>query len=150
LFEGRRYRSAKLLTVRFMPDQFSRKKRSEIMSRIKSAGNRTTELRLIEVFKGFGIKGWRRGSKLFGRPDFVFNASRVAVFVDGCFWHSCPIHGQVPVQNREFWQQKLERNRIRDRRVRSQLRRSDWAVVRVWQHELRTPERVIGKLKRYL
>jgi DNA mismatch endonuclease Vsr len=78
-----------------MADVFSRSKRSQIMSRVKSTGNRTTELRLIEVFRKYGFRGWRRKSRIFGRPDFVFPEHRIAVFVDGCFWHNCPKHGQI-------------------------------------------------------
>src|SRR5215831_980950 len=93
-----------------MVDVFSREKRSEIMSRVKSHGNRATELRLVSVFREYGFVGWRRKSALFGRPDFVFPSRRVAVFIDGCFWHGCPIHGQVPQSNRAFWERKLSAN----------------------------------------
>ncbi|HRZ81636.1 MAG TPA: very short patch repair endonuclease, partial [Candidatus Hydrogenedentes bacterium] len=73
-----------------MTDVFTKEKRSEVMSRIRSRGNLRTELRLIEIMRGAGITGWRRGQPVLGRPDFVFRRERVAVFVDGCFWHGCP------------------------------------------------------------
>ena len=100
-----------------MADVFSVTKRSEIMSRVKSRGNKATELRLMEVFRVHKIKGWRRHADIFGNPDFVFPVERLAVFVDGCFWHSCPIHGSLPRSNRPFWKSKLYRNRQRDRHV---------------------------------
>lgn len=70
------------------------------------------------------------------RPDFVFPKLRVAVFIDGCFWHGCPLHGTKPANNRAFWRRKLARNRARDRLVDRLLRAQGWRVVRVWEHEL--------------
>lgn len=88
---------------------------------------------------------WRRGlryrvdaSPLVGarrRADVVFTAARVAVYVDGCFWHACPQHGTLPKSNRAWWQEKLERNVARDRDTDRRLRAAGWAVVRVWEHE---------------
>src|SRR4051794_13972071 len=101
-----------------MVDVFSPKKRSEIMSRVKGRGNESTELRLVKTLRKFRIRGWRRHSKVFGRPDFVFPNARVAIFVDGCFWHGCPIHGAIPSSNRAFWMRKLVRNKQRDWLVR--------------------------------
>lgn len=75
------------------------------------------------------LRGVRR------RADLVFTTARVAVFVDGCFWHSCPIHGTMPKKNREFWKQKLATNQARDRDTDERLRKAGWEVVRVWEHE---------------
>src|ERR1700739_609884 len=105
-----------------MADVFTAAKRSEIMSRVKSRGNQATELKLMEIFRNQQIKGWRRRAKVFGSPDFVFWRARLAVFVDGCFWHSCPIHGSIPQANREFWMGKLERTRSRDQAVAETLK----------------------------
>lgn len=69
------------------------------------------------------------------RADMVFPASRVAVFIDGCFWHSCPDHGTSPKNNRDWWQDKLATNRQRDRDTDEQLRQAGWTVVRAWEHE---------------
>lgn len=69
------------------------------------------------------------------KVDIVFTRARVAVFLDGCFWHGCPEHGRVPKANSGYWQPKLERNRDRDRRVTAALRNDGWAVIRVWEHE---------------
>ena len=73
---------------------------------------------------------------MFGRPDFVFPAGRVAVFVDGCFWHGCPWHGRVPASNVAFWTKKFEANQRRDRLVTRTLKRLGWRVVRIWEHAL--------------
>src|SRR3569623_596279 len=107
-----------------MPDVFTPEKRSEVMSLIRSTGNKGTELKLITLMRGLGIKGWRRhvrlragprktpGSRpLTVRPDFVFRTEKVVVFVDGCFWHGCPRHGTQPRQNRKFGLAKITRTR---------------------------------------
>jgi DNA mismatch endonuclease (patch repair protein) len=69
------------------------------------------------------------------RPDLIFGPARVAVFVDGCFWHRCPIHATHPVSNAEYWQGKFERNVERDRADDSALAAAGWTVLRVWEHE---------------
>ena len=124
-----------------MPDVFSKAKRSEVMSKIRSSGNRDTECALASVFRAEGITGWRRNRPVFGRPDFVFPQSRTAVFVDGCFWHGCPIHGRLPANNAEFWKLKLNANRSRDKLVGRTLRAAGWRVLRIWEHELRPKNR---------
>lgn len=106
------------------------------MSLIRGKGNKTTELRMIELFRFHGITGWRRGWSILGKPDFVFPKLRLVIFVDGCFWHGCPKHSIMPKNNADFWLQKLTSNRIRDRKVTSALRRKGWMVIRVWEHSL--------------
>jgi DNA mismatch endonuclease (patch repair protein) len=83
-----------------------------------------------------GITGWRRHQAVFGKPDFAFPKLKPAVFVDGCFWHCCPEHSNLPVSNRPFWKRKLEANQRRDRLVCRVLRARGWRVLRIWQHEL--------------
>jgi len=70
------------------------------------------------------------------RPDIVFPHRRVAVFVDGCFWHSCPVHGRRPATNSEYWRAKLGRNQERDQLVNARLAAADWVVIRIWAHSL--------------
>lgn len=70
------------------------------------------------------------------RPDLVFKRARLAVFIDGCFWHSCPIHGSRPKSNRQFWEEKLTRNADRDRKTTADLEDAGWIVVRFWEHEV--------------
>ena len=119
-----------------MVDIWTKAKRSEVMGRIRGKGNRTTEVRLAAIFRAHGITGWRRQYPLPGRPDFAFPARRLAVFVDGCFWHGCPRHGTSPKGNARFWREKIARNRERDREVNRELRRRGWRVLRIWEHGL--------------
>ncbi len=134
-----------------MPDVFTKKKRSEVMSRIRGRGNRETELALLHILRLHRVTGWRRNLSIFGKPDFVFPVFRVAVFVDGCFWHGCPKHSNMPVNNRAFWKKKLSANKARDRFVNRELRRKKWRVVRIWEHELaKNPNRCIERIKKSL
>ena len=119
-----------------MADVFSIRKRSEVMSRIRSRGNKDTELALADLFRRHRITGWRRHQSIFGKPDFAFPKVKVAVFVDGCFWHGCPIHGTQPRSNCSFWKKKFARNQARARHVNRTLRIAGWRVLRIWEHEL--------------
>ena len=116
-----------------MADVFTKAKRSAVMALIRSRGNKATELRMIALFRAEGITGWRRNARVFGKPDFVFRRERVAVFVDGCFWHGCPRHATLPASNRAFWKAKFARNAARDREVTRTLRKAGWRVLRVWE-----------------
>jgi DNA mismatch endonuclease, patch repair protein len=124
--------------------------RSRIMSAIRSKGNTTTELALAKLFRRCGISGWRRHSALAGRPDFTFPKEKLAVFVDGCFWHGCPRCSQVPLNNRAYWLEKIERNKRRDRRVASKLRASGWSVCRIWEHALSNGQAVERRVRMQL
>jgi DNA mismatch endonuclease (patch repair protein) len=131
-----------------MADIWGKQKRSEVMSLIRSRGNKATELRLIAIFREFGITGWRRNQALLGKPDFIFRRERVVVFVDGCFWHGCPKCYRRPGSNRKYWDAKIAANRKRDRYVSRELRGLGWQVVRIWQHQLDKPARVAGRVMR--
>ncbi len=128
-------------------DIFTPEKRSAVMARVRGSGNASTELRLIAVFRAERITGWRRRAPVFGKPDFVFPSRKLAVFVDGCFWHGCPEHGTVPATRREFWETKIARNRTRDREVNRALKQRGWRVLRLWEHELR-PSRAAALLRK--
>jgi len=119
-----------------MPDVFTKKKRSEVMSRIRGRGNKETELALAKLMRRNRITGWRRNQPVFGKPDFIFRRVRLALFVDGCFWHACPKHSNLPVNNRPFWRRKLSSNKKRDLLVIRTLRKTGWTVLRIWEHEL--------------
>jgi DNA mismatch endonuclease (patch repair protein) len=129
-----------------MADVFTKAKRSEVMSRIRSRGNRDTELALARLLRANHITGWRRhleirkaesGKQKFKvKPDFVFRQVQLALFVDGCFWHGCPRHATWPAHRAAWWRHKIEGNQTRDRRVNRILRRAGWRVVRIWEHEL--------------
>lgn len=132
-----------------MADIFTRKKRSWLMSQVRSRGNKSTEIKFAKLLRKQGIVGWRRNQKVLGNPDFVFPKSRVAVFIDGCFWHGCPKHGEIPATNQSFWKKKIEQNAARDRLVSDKLRRHGWHVYRFWEHDLdgRLINRKLGRLK---
>ncbi len=107
------------------------------MSSVRGKHNRTTELVLRMAFVRMGISGWVLHSDLPGCPDFFFPNKKLAVFVDGCFWHGCPKCGHVPRQNKPYWAAKLQRNRQRDVLTSERLRVAGIKVLRFWEHELK-------------
>lgn len=124
-----------------MTDIWSTAKRSEVMGLVRSNGNRSTELRLIAIFRELGITGWRRNQDLPGKPDFVFRARKLCVFVDGCFWHGCPKCYRRPASNQDYWDTKVQRNKARDRENNRVLRARGWQILRIWEHQLRLVDR---------
>jgi DNA mismatch endonuclease (patch repair protein) len=122
------------------------------MSKVRSTGNATTELRLASLLRKARLSGWRRRRPLTGRPDFVWPQAKAAVFVDGCFWHGHGCGKNIdPKTNAGAWRDKLNRNRTRDRNVTRLLRRSGWAVVRIWECELATsPTHCLTRIKKAL
>ena len=158
-----------------MSDIFTKAKRSEVMSRIRSRGNKDTELALAKLFRRHKITGWRRHAQIVAavynrrpssgahraplqprqfsvRPDFVFPKLKLTLFVDGCFWHGCPKHETKPKSNRAFWRRKFSGNKKRDVLVTRTLRRAGWRVLRVWEHELakKNEARLMLRIKRAL
>lgn len=120
-----------------MPDVYDKATRSAVMSKVRSKGNKSTELRLIEVFHEYGITGWRRNYPVKGHPDFVFMERRIAVFVDGCFWHGHDCRNTRPKENEDFWAAKRERNIMHDREITAKFKQREWTVIRIWECELR-------------
>lgn len=114
---------------------------AKTMATIRSRGTRSTEWALRMRLVRSGFRGWTlHPSHLAARPDFYFGVKRIAVFVDGCFWHNCPKCGHTPKIRNEFWTTKFELNKRRDRRDTARLRRDGIAVVRIWEHQLATSE----------
>jgi DNA mismatch endonuclease, patch repair protein len=120
-------------------DTFNPKKRSWIMAQVKSSGNKSTEVMLCNLLKQKRITGWRRNYPVFGKPDFAFPKQKVAIFVDGCFWHGHPQKCRIPASNREYWEKKILRNIGRDRIVNSTLKKKGWKVVRIWEDRIGKP-----------
>lgn len=116
------------------------------MSRIKGKGNKDTEMVMIQILRKNRISGWRRNQTVLGKPDFIFPKKKVALFVDGCFWHSCPKHSNTPKNNQEFWLEKLQKNKNIDKFVTHELRKLGWKVIRVWEHELAYPDHVAKRI----
>jgi DNA mismatch endonuclease, patch repair protein len=108
--------------------------RSRCMSRIR--GKDTVPELLVR--RGLWKRGFRfrKTTRLPGRPDVIFPTERLAVFVDGCFWHACPKHGVMPTNNGPFWRQKIGDNVRRDRRTTRRLKAKGWIVMRFWEHEV--------------
>ena len=117
------------------------------MSKVRSNKNKSTELRLIAIFKKFGVKGWRRNYKVKGLPDFVFLKEKTAVFVDGCFWHGHDCRNTRPKQNEEYWVKKRERNIERDKKVTKIFEERGWRVIRIWECELKNCDIIAQKLR---
>ncbi|MCR4315541.1 MAG: very short patch repair endonuclease [Planctomycetes bacterium] len=134
-----------------MTDKVNAQRRSSIMKAVKSRGNASTELKLIEYFQESNIKGWSRSFPLIGNPDFVFAKFKVAVFVDGCFWHGCKKHCRMPKSNTTYWEKKIERNAAHDSTINKNLDGKGWKVIRLWEHELsKRPTQKLNRLKRLL
>lgn len=120
-----------------MSDVFDKEKRSQIMRSVKNRNTKSTELELIKVFKEKGIKGWRRTYPVKGHPDFVFLEKRIAVFVDGCFWHGHDCRNTRPAANAEYWNMKRCRNIKHDKAITELFQNRGWIVVRIWECELK-------------
>jgi DNA mismatch endonuclease (patch repair protein) len=111
--------------------------RSRTMGRIRSKGNRSTEKRFRFALVRAGISGWVLHPKgIFGTPDFYFPRHRLAIFIDGCFWHGCRRCGHIPRTRRAFWRVKFARNKERARLVRAVLSHGDISTMRFWEHEV--------------
>ena len=130
-----------------MSDVFDEKKRSEIMRAVRSKGNKSTELKLIAIFGEYGIKGWRRNYNVKGRPDFVFPKQKIAIFVDGCFWHGHDCRNTRPKDNEDYWQKKRQRNIEHDRQITEIFENRGWRVLRIWECELKKSNQTLTMLK---
>jgi DNA mismatch endonuclease (patch repair protein) len=125
-----------------VPDEL----RTRIMRSNKSHGNFSTELTLARLMRANRISGWRRRVLMTGRPDFVFKQQRVALFIDGCYWHGCKCR-RLPKKNREYWEAKFRDNQARDKRITRDLRAGGWHVIRIWEHQLKhKPDTVVKRI----
>lgn len=112
--------------------------RSRIMSSIRGKRNKSTEIPLRMALVRAGLKGWvLHPDGIQGKPDFYFPKKRLAVFVDGCFWHGCGRCGHVPKTNRQFWSAKIVRNRKRDTLTSRSLGAQHVTVIRIWEHDIK-------------
>lgn len=120
-----------------MADVFDSQKRYDIMSKARSNNNKSTELALIKFFKENNITGWKRNYPVKGHPDFVFLDKKIAIFVDGCFWHGHDCRNTRPSDNVEYWRKKRERNIKHDKEVTALFEQRGWTVIRIWECELK-------------
>ncbi len=118
-----------------MVDIFTKEQRSYYMSRVRSK-NTKPELILRKFLFSKGIKGYRVNSILPGKPDITFTKYKLAIFIDGCFWHKCPNCFSPPQTNKEFWLKKIDGNVERDKKINKVLSESGYIVIRFWEHEI--------------
>jgi DNA mismatch endonuclease Vsr len=141
-----RYLRLKLPSGRFLHVEASR---SRTMSAIRSKHAKTTELALRHALMRAGVKGWRlHPADVPASPDVFFPKERLAIFVDGCFWHGCSKCGHIPKTRRAFWRAKIERNRARDRAAIRRLKKLQLRSIRIWEHDLKSPESTVRALRR--
>ncbi len=132
-----------------MVDHVTIEVRSKIMASVRSRGNRTTEVALGRLLWAAGLRGYRKQWSVAGKPDFAWPGLKVAVFVDGCFWHGCSCK-YLPRSNQDFWRSKIENNERRDRRVTARLRKAGWTVLRIKECAVARPstlKRIAAALK---
>lgn len=115
-------------------DSVTTEVRSRMMARIKDR-NTGPEMALRKALWAVGLR-YRLHPRLPGKPDLAFMHAKVAVLVDGCFWHSCPLHGSAPKSNVDYWQPKLARTHVRDQAANSALAVAGWLPLRLWEHEI--------------
>ncbi len=119
------------------------------MKKVRSKNNKSTELKLIQIFKENNIHGWRRNYKVKVHSDFVFLNKKIAIFVDGCFWHGHNFRNTKPKENQEYWDKKRERNMKHDKEITEYFENRGWTVIRIRECELKNINRqiVYEKLK---
>lgn len=137
-----------------MPDNLSKEDRIRTMRSVKSQKT-SPERRLRAMLAGCRIKGWHVNPKeVTGKPDIAFVKNRIAIFVDGCFWHGCPICNRpLPETNRDYWEKKVNGNIKRDEKYTAGLEADGWRVLRIWEHRLAKKERldpIINEIKTLL
>ena len=133
-----------------MTDILTPSQRKYNMSRIRGK-NTGPEIKLRKLLWTQGVRGYRIHYKLPGKPDIIFTKKKIAIFIDGCFWHKCPVCFQEPETRKEFWMKKIGSNVDRDLKNTQQLQNEEWTVLRFWEHEIRkTPDNVVEKILQYL
>lgn len=118
-----------------MPDKHTKAQRSYNMSRIR-ASNTKPELALRKALWASGLRYRTSNNQFLGKPDLTFRKEKLAIFVDGCFWHKCPQHFIRPKNNKAYWNKKILSNVKRDQRINQELVAQGWRILRFWEHEL--------------
>ena len=134
-----------------MADTVSKKKRSEIMSKIKSKDSKI-EVEFRKAIWKAGFRYRKNPANYFGKPDLVLKKYKTVIFVDSCFWHGCKKHCRLPATNKKYWNEKIERNKQRDKEVNRYYKKEGWQVLRVWEHDLshKNFDKAINKIITFL
>lgn len=106
------------------------------MSKIKHKDSKI-EIRFRKKLWAEGFRYRKNSTKHFGKPDIVLSKYKTVIFIDSCFWHGCRKHGMIPETRKNFWSQKIKRNKDRDKEVTKYYKKSDWKIFRIWEHDLR-------------
>ena len=130
-------------------DTVDKETRSRYMSAVRSRGNRSTEKQMLNRLQQHKLNGWRRHYSINGTPDFCWVKKKVALFVDGCFWHGCPRCYNTPKSNVIFWKAKVAGNRKRDRKFNALLRQKGWTIIRIWECRIRD-KRTMARIQKAL
>ncbi|MEH7393191.1 very short patch repair endonuclease [Bacillus sp. JJ1474] len=117
-----------------MPEKITKEQRSKNMQAIKSQSQLENTVTKALWKKGFRF---RKNTRMFGKPDISIKKYKVVIFIDSCFWHCCPVHGNMPKSNQDYWMNKLFRNKSRDKEVTSFYIENGWRVLRIWEHEFK-------------
>lgn len=128
-----------------MADNISKKARSSLMGKVKSKETKL-EKRVRKILSERGIKYRKNSSKYFGKPDIIIAPQKVVIFVDSCFWHGCKKHCRMPKSNRDYWIEKINRNKKRDGLVNAYYRKNHWLIIRIWEHNLENIDKYIDKI----
>jgi DNA mismatch endonuclease (patch repair protein) len=129
-----------------MTDVLTPAQRKYNMSRIRGK-NTEPEIILRKILFSNGVRGYRIHYDIPGKPDIVFTKKKIAIFIDGCFWHKCPVCFQEPETRKKFWMNKISSNVERDEKVNLQLQNEGWRVIRIWEHEIRKePDTVVQRI----
>jgi DNA mismatch endonuclease, patch repair protein len=117
-----------------MADNLTKEQRKKNMKAIKSQSS--LENRVTKELWRMGFR-FRKNANLFGKPDISIKKYKIVIFIDSCFWHCCPIHGNMPKSNKEYWEKNLERNKMRDNKVNNYYKEKGWHILRVWEHNFK-------------
>lgn len=133
-----------------MADVFSKKKRSMIMSAVKSKDTKI-EVSFRKALWNKGFRYSKNSAKYFGKPDLVLKKYKTVIFIDSCFWHGCKKHCRMPATNKKYWVNKIERNKGRDKEVNKYYKKSGWKIFRAWEHDvLKNSNEPVIKIIRFL
>lgn len=118
-----------------MADNMSKENRRKTMKAIRSQSSLENLVSRELWKKGFRFR--KNVKTLFGKPDIALQKYKIVIFIDSCFWHACPLHGNKPKSNQEYWNKKLSRNKERDAEVNNYYKQNGWHIKRVWEHEVK-------------